>query len=277
MTTTSSPDPIKSFEAEGRATVAGYEHDAVLQESSANWLELAFRRRYMYHFNWLGRPIIQLPADILAVQEIIHQVKPDLVIETGIAHGGSLILSASMLALIEVQDAIAANTGFDPRQPNRKVLGIDIDIRKHNRAAIESHPMSRWIEMIEGSSIAPETIERVRAVASRYRRVLVILDSNHTHEHVMAELEAYAPLVSPESYCLVFDTAIANLPDDTFPDRPWSRESNPKTAIDAYLGALEGEGRRASDGSRLRLELDQHTNDKLLLSAAPGGFLKRIE
>ncbi len=276
MTKIRQSDPTAEFEIEARATVADYKSNAKLQAQSGQWLQLAFRNRYMYHFSWLGRPIIQLPADIVAVQEIIYRVKPDLIIETGIAHGGSLILSASMLALLEIESAIAADTMFNPSQPKRKVLGIDIDIRKHNRAAIERHPMARWIEMLEGSSITTETIERVRAKACNYGRILVFLDSNHTHDHVLAELEAYAPLVSPQSYCVVFDTAIEHLPDDTFPDRPWSRGNNPKTAIEAYLAILNGPGRTAVDGGALRLELDQHLDSKLLLSAAPGGYLMRV-
>lgn len=170
--------------------------------------------KYSYNFEWLGRPIIQYPQDIVAVQEIIWQVRPDLIIETGIAHGGSLILSASMLTLLDVCDAAEDGASFDSPGCRRKVLGIDIDIRTHNRTAIQSHPMSSKIELIEGSSIDPDIINRVQDYAGDYKRILVFLDSMHTHDHVLAELDAYAPLVSRNSYCVVFDTIIEDMPDD---------------------------------------------------------------
>ena len=184
---------------------------------------LAFTRestlpKYSYNFFWQGRPIIQYPQDMVAMQELIWQIKPDLIIETGIAHGGSLIFSASMLALLDYCDAVEQGTPLDPANPQRRVLGIDIDIRAHNRAAIEAHPMANRIDMIQGSAIAPEIIEQVHAKAAGHQRILVCLDSNHTHAHVLAELEAYAPLVTPGSYCVVFDTIIEDLPADMFPD-----------------------------------------------------------
>jgi cephalosporin hydroxylase len=220
--------------------------------------------KYSYHFNWLGRPIIQFPQDIMAMQELIWSIKPDLIIETGIAHGGSLIFSASMLAVLDMCDAIKANDKLDRRCFRRKVLGIDIDIRAHNRAAIEAHPMASRIQMIQGSSVAPDIIEQVRAIAAGYFRVLVCLDSNHTHDHVLAELNAYAPLTSKGSYCIVFDTVIEDMPKDMFPDRPWGPGNNPKTAVWEYLK------------THPEFEIDKNISNKLLISVAPDGYLKRV-
>jgi cephalosporin hydroxylase len=232
--------------------------------SMAWMLRAGLGGNYSYNFNWLGRPIIQLPQDIVALQELIWRVKPDLIIETGIAHGGSLILSASMLTLLDYCDAIERGAMLDPKTPRRRVLGLDIDIRAHNRAAIESHPISNRIDMIEGSSIDPIIIAQVQDIASGYERVLVCLDSNHTHEHVLSELEAYAPLVSPGSYCVVFDTLIEDMPAGVFSDRPWGPGDNPKTAVWEYLK------------THPEFEIDKRINHKLLISVAPDGYLKRV-
>jgi cephalosporin hydroxylase len=221
--------------------------------------------KYSYNFAWLGRPIIQYPQDMVAMQELIWQIKPDLIIETGIAHGGSLVFSASMLAQLDICVAIEAGTTFDPIVSKRKVLGIDIDIRAHNRAAIEAHPMASRIQMIEGSSIELEIIEKVRQVAKGYERVLVCLDSSHTHAHVLAELEAYAPLTSIGSYCVVFDTIVEDMPKELFPDRPWGPGDNPKTAVWEYLKAHP------------EFEIDRSIPHKLLITVAPDGYLKRLK
>lgn len=210
------------------------------------------------------------------MQEIIWSVKPDLIIETGIAHGGSLIFSASMLALLDMAEAIESGTRFDSRAFRRKVLGIDIDIRTHNRTAIKAHPMALGIQMIQGSSIALEIIEQVQAVASDYNRIMVFLDSMHTHDHVLAEMEAYAPLVTPGSYCLVFDTIIEDMPDDMFLNRPWGKGNNPKTAVWEYLKRLTEEGRQGTDGNPLSFEIDKTIEHKLLITVAPDGYLKRV-
>ena len=232
--------------------------------------------KYSYNFFWLGRPIIQYPQDMAALQEIIWDTRPDLIIETGIAHGGSLILSASILALLDYCDAVESGTTLDPKAAHRKVLGIDIDIRLHNRVAIEAHPMAHRIEMIEGSSIAIDIIKKVRKFAKSYEKILVILDSNHTHDHVLAELEAYAPLTSPGSYCIVFDTVVEDLPDSMFPDRPWGKGDNPKTAVWQYLSQLKDSGRTADDGLPLHFEIDKVIENKLIITVAPDGYLKRI-
>jgi cephalosporin hydroxylase len=213
---------------------------------------------------------------MIAMQEIIWQTKPDLIIETGIAHGGSLILSASMLALIDYCEAAEAGMTLDPHSNRRSVLGIDIDIRAHNREAIKAHPLAHKIDMIQGSSIAAEIIAHVYEYAKGYKRILVCLDSNHTHNHVLAEIEAYAPLVSPGSYCAVFDTIIEDMPDDMFTDRPWSKGNNPKTAVWEYLRRLNQEGRTASDGAPLHFEIDIIIENKLLITVAPNGYLHRV-
>lgn len=232
--------------------------------------------KYSYRFSWLGRPIIQYPQDIVAMQEIIWSVKPDLIIETGVAHGGSLIFSASMLALIDYGEYLDGCSAIVPRKLPRRVLGIDVEVRPHNRKEIEAHPFSDRIEMFQGSSIAPETITWVIERASNYKRILVVLDSNHTHEHVLHELEAYAPLVSAGSYCVVFDTIIEDLPEGSFPDRPWGRGNNPKTAVCEYLKRLNLEGRQGVDGARLKFEVDRSIERKLLITVAPDGYLKRV-
>jgi cephalosporin hydroxylase len=220
--------------------------------------------KYSYNFSWMSRPIIQYPQDMVAMQELIWQVKPDLIIETGIAHGGSLIFSASMLALLDVCDAVETSTPFDPKISKRKVLGIDIDIRPHNRAAIEDHPLASCIQMIQGSSIAPEVIDQVREISSKYSRVLVCLDSNHTHEHVLEELEAYAPLTSVGSYCVVFDTIVEDMPQEMYPDRPWGPGNNPKTAVWKYLE------------THSEFEIDKSVQHKLQITVAPDGYLRRV-
>ena len=268
-------DPAVAFDLERRDSIATYAEENAWQAASRAWMVEAFRKRYMYNFTSLGRPIIQTPVDMAAVQELIWRVKPDLVIETGIAHGGSLILSASALALVDYCEAAEQGETIDPRQPRRRVLGIDIDIRDHNRAAIESHPLAARIDMVQGSSIAPETISKVRAIAADYKKIMVFLDSNHTHDHVLAELEAYAPLTGSGSYCVVFDTVVDDMPEGTFPDRPWSPGNNPKTALREYLAILKGEGRKASDGKALMLAVDREMQDKLMLTVAPEGYLRR--
>ena len=232
--------------------------------------------QYTYNFSWLGRPIIQYPQDIVAMQEVIFSVKPDLIIETGIAHGGSLVFSASMLALVDYCEALEQGRVIDPLTPRRRVLGIDIDIRPHNRAAIEAHPMAKHIIMIEGSSVAQEVVAQVRGIASGYERTLVCLDSNHTHDHVLAELEAYAPLTSVGSYCVVFDTAIEDMPEGMYHGREWAKGNNPKSAVKEYLRRLRAESRKAADGATLNFESDKIIESKLLITVAPDGHLKRL-
>lgn len=257
-------DPIQKFGAEVRQNIAKLGQDAELLKLTHEWIQHSNLHGYTYNYSWMGRPIIQYPQDMVAMQELIWQVKPDLIIETGIAHGGSLIFSTSMLALLDLSEAVENGTMLDPRCSKRSVLGVDIDIRSHNRAAIEANPMASRIQMIQGSSIAPDTVAQVRGVASKYSRVLVSLDSNHTHEHVLAELEAYAPLTSVGSYCVVFDTLIEDMPKELFPDRPWGPGNNPKTALWEYLK------------SHPEFEIDKSIQNKLLITVAPDGYLKRV-
>ena len=255
---------IKKFVEERKQSIEGYPSKNQWADLSSQWLVHGFYNKYMYNFDWLGRPIIQTPIDMVAMQELIWEIKPDLIIETGIAHGGSLIMSASMLALLDMSDAIESGATLNPRESHRKVLGIDIDIRAHNRAAIEAHPMASRIQMIQGSSIAPEIVEQVRQVAKGYESILVCLDSNHTHAHVLAELQAYAPLTSVGSYCVVFDTIVEDMPADMFPDRPWGPGDNPKTAVWEYLK------------THPEFEIDKSIQHKLLITVAPDGYLKRV-
>lgn len=242
-------DEIARFSAEVQANVDRLMADDKLQALSRAWLEEVTRHRYTYNFSWLGRPVIQLPQDLLAVQELIWQARPDLVVETGIAHGGSLIHSASVLELL----------GGD-----RLVVGVDVDIRAHNRRAIEAHPLSRRIRLLEGSS----TDERVAAAVSEHARgrssVLVILDSDHTHAHVRRELDLYAPLVTRGSYLVVFDTLIEDLPAELFAGRRWGKGNNPKTAVWDFLTTTR------------RFEIDARIPARLLLTCAPDGYLRCI-
>jgi cephalosporin hydroxylase len=265
-----------SFEKEVLARIERNGTNPRLREAASLFTLQSIEAQYSYNFHWLGRPIIQYPQDMAAMQELIWQVRPDLVIETGIAHGGSLILSASMLALIDYGEAVAGGEVLDPRAGCRRVLGIDIDIRTHNRASIEAHPLAHKIDMIEGSSIDPKIVARVRDYAGGHERILVFLDSMHTHNHVLAELEAYAPLTTPGSYCVVFDTVIEDLPDAMYPDRLWGKGDNPKTAVLEFQRRLKEEGRRAADGEPLHFDVDKLIENKLLITVAPEGYLRRV-
>ncbi len=247
-------DIVKQFEDEKLARIEANGKDAEFQKQSRDWLEESMRRYYVYNFSWLGRPIIQNPIDMIAMQEIIWDVKPDLIIETGIAHGGSIIFSASMLALNSTCGGPA----------DAEVLGIDIDIRAHNRKAIEEHPLFKRITMIEGSSIETEIIALVKAKAKDKKRILVCMDSNHTHDHVLAELEAYAPLTSVGSYCVVFDTFVEDVPADVFHNRPWHPGNSPKSAVHEYLK------------THSEFEIDKSIQNKLMITLVPDGYLKRI-
>ena len=253
----------QTFVSAGVAQVRAQGSDPLVAEATQAWMVATEPHRYSYHFSWLGLPIIQYPPDIVAIQELLWAIKPDLVIETGVARGGSLMLSASILALMEVTEATESGELIDPREPKRRVLGIDIDIRPHNRAAIERHPLSPRISLIQGSSVDPDIVASVHRFASEYDRVMVLLDSNHTHQHVRQELEAYAGLTSIGSYCVVFDTIIERMPPDTYPDRPWGPGDNPATAVHEFL-AVHPE-----------FAVDEDIDRRLLISVAPGGYLKR--
>ena len=246
--------PYERFKRECTEEITVQGTDAELAQSTNGWMNRANAHKYSYHFEWLGRPIIQYPQDIIAMQEIIWEVKPDLIIETGIAHGGSLIFHASMLELNAICDG----------PEDAQVLGIDIEIRPHNRKAIETHPMFRRISMIEGSSTDKETAGQVYDFAKGKKNILVCLDSMHTHDHVLKELELYSPLVTKGSYLVVFDTIIEDMPAGSFPDRPWDKGNNPKTAVWEFL--------KNND----RFEVDRTIENKLLITVAPDGYLRCV-
>ncbi|OGS35873.1 MAG: cephalosporin hydroxylase [Elusimicrobia bacterium RIFOXYB2_FULL_49_7] len=221
-----------------------------LKDLSKTWIREATRQKNGFSFmTWLGRPILQIGSDLMALQEIIWNLKPEFIIETGIAHGGSTIFYASMLELL-------GGSG--------KVISIDIEIRDHNRKAIEEHPLSKRVELIQGSSIDPATVAKVAALVNQ-RSALVILDSNHTHDHVLEELRLFSPFVRKGSYLIVFDTAIDDMPDDFFPDRPWKKGNSPKSAVHQFLKENN------------RFVIDTAIEEKILLTVAPDGFLKCIE
>ena len=252
------------FKNECAAEIELAGNDDELKKISLDWLLRGYDYKYSYHFEYMGRPIIQYPQDIVAIQELIWKVKPDLIIETGIAHGGSLILSAASLAMLDYVDAVNEQKELNVTKPKRMVLGIDIDIRKHNREAIEAHPMANRIKMIEGSSIDPTSIKKIHDYSQNFKNIMLFLDSNHTHNHVMAELNAYANLVTKDSYCVVFDTIVDDMPKSMFPDRPWGPLDNPKTALKKFLS------------ENINFVIDKQIDNKLLISVAPQGYLRRI-
>jgi len=212
--------PEEVFAQERRDRITSFATEKTLNELSHQWIFHSMQQKYLYNFDWLGRPIIQYPEDMVAVQELVWTVRPSLIIETGIAHGGSLILSASMLALLDYCDAVESGSVLDPKKSSRRVIGIDIDIRSHNRQAIEEHPLAHMISMVEGSSVEKSTVDKVRALAAGHERVMVFLDSNHTHDHVLQELRDYGTMTSVGSYCVVFDTFVLYW-NHTNPSRTW--------------------------------------------------------
>ncbi|MEO5558539.1 MAG: cephalosporin hydroxylase family protein [Dokdonella sp.] len=255
---------MSAFEEETRERLRNVHANSRLLSDARAFTESSVAARYSYNFLWQGRPIIQYPQDMVAMQELVWATRPDLIIETGIAHGGSLVLSASLLTMLDYADAATNGQLLDPRAPRRRVLGIDIDIREHNREAILAHPLAGRIDMLQGSSIDPDIIAQVAEIARGFERVMVCLDSNHTHDHVLAELQAYAPLVSPGGYCVVFDTVIEELPNGACPDRPWDIGNNPRTAVKAYLA------------THAEFLVDEDIEAKLLITVAPGGYLRRL-
>jgi cephalosporin hydroxylase len=244
-------NPIDEFFGERREDIGKMSRDEDLKRKSLEWMIASDKYKYSYNFTWLGRPIIKYPSDIVATQEIIWSVRPDLIIETGIAHGGSLILSASMLELL----------GGD-----RRVIGIDIDVRAHNRREIEAHPMFKRITMVEGSSVAPDIVAKVRELSAGYRTVMVFLDSLHTHDHVAAELKMYAPMVTIGSYLVLPDTFIEMFPKGYYAaSRPWDVGNNPMTALREFM-------KSSND-----FEVDRELNEKLMITEAFDGYLRRVK
>jgi cephalosporin hydroxylase len=243
-------NPTAQFELEKKENIKKLAEDQNVKKVALDFIAGSAVNKYTYNFSWMGRPIIAFPQDMIAMQEIIWEVKPDLIIETGVAHGGSIVYYASLLELI-------GNDGL--------VLGIDIEIRPHNRQAIENHPMYKRIKMIEGSSIDEKIIEQVSKVAKGKKKILVCLDSNHTHDHVLRELELYSSFVSVGSYCVVFDTVVEDLPAEfNFGNRQWGKGNNPKTAVHEFLKRNSG------------FEIDKQVENKLLITVAPDGFLRKV-
>ena len=251
---------IDAFQRECDANIAAMGSDSELARLSREWIARSARHKYVYNWRWCGLPIIQLPPDVLVTQEIVWEVRPDVIVETGVARGGSLTFSASLLAMLDAAEA----TGRTPATTPRRVIGIDIEIRPHNRQAIESHPFAKMIQLVEGSSVAPEIVAEVRGRVRPGERVLVMLDSNHTHDHVLGELEAYAGLVTPGSYCVVQDTGIEFTAPGAFPDRSWGRGNSPMSAIAAWLPGHP------------EFVVDSSIDHKLQISSSPGGYLRRV-
>lgn len=248
--------PPPKYIDEIRERIAAHAADPDLATVKKDLLDQMNWKSYAYNFTWFGRPVIQIPQDAFTFQEMIWEVRPDLIIETGIAHGGSLIFSASMLALLEMFGMVS-----EPL-----VAGVDVDIRSDNRSAIERHPASRWITMLEGSSVDPVIVQKVAEIASGKSRVMLFLDSNHTHDHVLAELRAYTPMVTPGSYCVVLDTGVEDInPSAIAPGREWCRGNSPKSALTQFL--------REDD----RFVLDGFYHEKAWVTSAPGGFIKRVK
>ena len=240
-------DDRATFDAGNRANAAAMAADTDLTTRATDLVADADRYGYSYQWTWLGIPIIQMPPDIVAMQEIIWATRPQIVIETGIARGGSVILSSSILQLIG----------------DGEVVAVDVDIRAHNRQAIEEHPLAHRILIIEGSSIDSSIVDQVRSRAAGAKRVMVVLDSNHTHDHVLAELEAYGPLVTAGQYLVVADTIVEHIPLQEHRSRPWGPGDNPHTALVEYAR------------THPEFEPDEYLNAKLLMTSSPGGYLLR--
>lgn len=244
----SATDDTAAFAAEQIEHTRAIAGDAELQRLSLEATTVSDRHHYSYVWRWLGLPIIQMPTDVVATQEVIWETRPQVIVETGIARGGSVLLSASILQLLG----------------EGQVVAVDIDIRAHNRAAIESHPLAHRVQLVEGSSLDPAVVADVRARIGDADRVMVVLDSNHTHEHVLEELRLYGEMVTPGQFLVVADTIIEDLPLQEHRPRPWGPGDNPKTALDAFLAETD------------RFEVDPAMNGKLLMTSSPGGYLRCV-
>lgn len=255
---------IENFDKKCSEEIALMGRDEYFKSISIDWINYSAKHNYSYHFKWLGLPIIQYPQDIVAMQEIIWQYKPDVIVETGVARGGSLTFYASLLAQLDMVDALEKNESFNPRESKRKVVGIDIDLREHNRKNIEGMPFSYLIDLVQGSSISKETIETVRNKVKGAKQVLVCLDSNHTESHVYKELLEYSKLVSSGGYLIVFDTVVEYMDQDLIKEKEWSKGNSPLSAVEKFL---------AEDNSFV---LDESISSKLMLTVCPKGFLKKL-
>jgi cephalosporin hydroxylase len=243
-------DPIAEFFEERQADIQRMGADEELRRKSIDWMLHADKYKYTYNFTWMGRPIIKFPSDMVIQQELMWKLRPDLVIETGIAHGGSIVFTSSMMEMM----------GIDG-----EVVGIDIDIRKHNRAEIEKHPMAKRITMYEGNSVDAGMIEKVRLHTAGKRCVMVVLDSLHSHDHAYKELVAYAPMATTGSYCILPDTFIEFFPKGYYSStRPWDVGDNPYTAMKQYLAETD------------LFEIDRALTDKAMITETVDGYLKRV-
>lgn len=238
------------FAAQVAANIAGLKADKDVQALSRIWVREVTRYKYGYNFSWMGRPIIQTPQDMVALQEVVWRTRPDVIVETGVAHGGSLIYHASLMELLG---------------GNGRVIGVDVEIRSHNRVEVENHSMARRITLIEGSSVDTAVLQRVINSIAGEQKVMVILDSNHTLEHVQRELEMYSPMVTKGCYLVVFDTLLEDMPADLQGSRPWGPGNGPKTAVHRFL--------KSND----RFEIDHDIEHKLLITVAPDGWLRCVK
>ena len=239
----------EEFEQRNKKFINSMNKNNSLLKKSKDWIDIVFDYEYVYHFRWLGRPIIQFPQDMVALQELIWKIKPDFIIESGIARGGSLIFYASILELL--------NHG--------KIIGIDIDIRKHNRIEIENHTLFKRIKLIEGSSIDDSVIHKIKKIIKDKKKIMILLDSHHTEQHVLEELEKYSPFVRSGSYVVVFDTIIEDMKKHHSKNRPWNHGNNPKTAVSKFLKKNK------------RFKIDKEIQKKLLITSCPDGYLKCIK
>lgn len=234
--------------------------DENVKNLSQEWINQTGKHNYVYNWRWFGLPIIQLPADIVATQELIWKIEPTVIIETGVARGGSLIFNASQLAMLDLCKYGSASI----LDSERRCIGIDIDIRPHNRYAIESHPLAPMVQMVEGSSTDEKTFNKVMEFIKPDDKIMVILDSNHTHAHVKEELAMYSSLVSLDSYIIVHDTGIEFSPDSSFKNRDWSIGNNPLTAVREFIDSNDN------------FQIDKLQSNKLLITSSPDGYLQRI-
>jgi cephalosporin hydroxylase len=232
------------------AAIAAMNQDPAMTQAVKTFLGKTFTYGYYRNFKWLGRPIIQYPQDIIALQELIWDYRPTLVLETGVAHGGALIFYASILELIGGRG---------------DVVGIEVEFREHNKKATAEHPLAKRISVIEGSSTDAAVIDRVRKLAAQHERVMVILDSLHTHEHVLAELRAFSPLVKKGGPLVVYGTSTGEIDPSIDLKREWTTTRNPKSALEEFM--------REND----RFVVDHEINDKLMITDAPGGYLRCIK
>jgi cephalosporin hydroxylase len=253
-------EEIKQFYKSRQSRIECYEHDNDLKSKLLHYLT---DKDYEYNFDYLGLPIIQFPQDMVAVQELIWEVQPDLIIETGVARGGSLIQSASILAMLDMKDAVEQGSMLDPSKPSRKVIGIDIDIRQHNREKIEAHHLSSYIDLIEDSSISDASLQLIKSKASSFKSVMVFLDSDHSHEHVLEELNLYSELVTSGSYIVAFDSVVDDLDERFNEGKSWTKSRNPKTAVFEFLE------------SNTNFSIDKMVDSKIFFSVAPSGYLKK--